>query len=268
MHYVGKTALITGASSGIGESFAHELASRKMNLVLVARSEDKLQALATQLRDRYSISVEVITADLSREGAGLRVYEQVQARQLNVYMLVNNAGFSTHGAFESISPDKDHQQVMLNVVSVIDLTHAFIPGMLAKGEGSIINIGSTTSFYPLPRQAVYAATKAFVLSFSEALWIEYRNRGIKVLALCPGATNTDFFNAMGRDVVAGKHSPQKVVRVGLSALEHDRHYVIPGFRNSFESNILPRLLPRAAIATLVGIFSQRAFKSNKPGKVE
>ncbi|MBW4470277.1 MAG: SDR family oxidoreductase [Stenomitos rutilans HA7619-LM2] len=260
MHYVGKTALITGASSGIGESFAHELASRKMNLVLVARSEDKLQALATQLRDRHNISVEVITADLSCEGESLRVYEEAQARQLNVSMLVNNAGFSTHGAFESISSHKDHQQVMLNVLSVVDLTHAFIPGMLAKGEGSIINIGSTTSFYPLPRQAVYAATKAFVLSFSEALWIEYQKRGIKVLALCPGATNTDFFNAMGRDVVTGKHSPQKVVRVGLLALEHNRHYVIPGFRNSFESNILPRLLPRAVLATLVGSVSQRAFK--------
>jgi uncharacterized protein len=175
-------------------------------------------------------------------------------------MLVNNADFSTHGAFESILPDKDHEQAMLNVVSVVDLAHAFIPGMLAKGEGSIINIGSTTSFYPLPRQAVYAATKAFVLSFSEALWIEYRKRGIKVLVLCPGATNTDFFNAMGRDVVAGKHSPKEVVRVGLSALEHNRHYVIPGFKNSFESNILPRLLPRAVMATLVESVSQRAFK--------
>ncbi|MBD3887347.1 SDR family oxidoreductase [Phormidium tenue FACHB-886] len=260
MHYVGKTALITGASSGIGESFAYELASRKMNLVLVARSEDKLQALASQLRDRYSVSVEVITADLSREGEGLRIYDEAQARQLHVDMLINNAGFSTHGAFESILPAKDHQQVMLNVVSVVDLTHAFIPDMLAKGEGSIVNVGSTTSFYPLPRQAVYAATKAFVLSFSEALWIEYRKRGIKVLALCPGATNTDFFSAMGRDVIAGKHSPQQVVRVGLSALEHHQHYVIPGFKNSFESNILPRLLPRAVMATLVGSISQRAFK--------
>ena len=259
-HYVGKTALITGASSGIGESFAYELAKRKMNLVLAARSEDKLQALAAQLRDLYGISVEVIATDLSREGEGFRVYDEVQARQLHIDMLVNNAGFSTHGAFESILPDQDHRQAMLNVVAVVDLTHAFIPGMLAKGAGSIINIGSTTSFYPLPHQAVYAATKAFVLSFSEALWIEYRKRGIKVLALCPGATNTDFFDAMGRDVVAGKHSPQKVVLVGLSALEHNRHYTIPGFKNSFESNILPRLLPRAAMATLVERVSQRAFK--------
>ncbi|MGD1858660.1 MAG: SDR family NAD(P)-dependent oxidoreductase [Leptolyngbyaceae cyanobacterium] len=260
MQYAGKTALITGASSGIGESFAHELASRKMDLVLVARSEEKLQALATQLRDCYSSSVEVITADLSHEGEGFRVYDEAKARQLHIDMLINNAGFSTHGAFESILPDQDHHQVMLNVVSVVDLTHAFIPDMLPKGEGSIINVGSTTSFYPLPRQAVYAATKSFVLSFSEALWFEYRKRGIKVLALCPGATDTSFFDAMGRDVVAGKHSPQRVVLDGLHALEHDQHYVIPGFKNSFESNILPRLLPRAAMANLVGSVSQRAFK--------
>jgi uncharacterized protein len=260
MNYSGKTALITGASSGIGAAFARELAKREMNLVLVARSVDKLQALAAQLRHQYGIWVEVITADLSREGAGLHIYEQTQARNLHVDMLVNNAGFSTHGNFESIAPDRDHQQVMLNVVSVVDLTHAFIPMMLAKAEGTIINIGSTTSFFPLPRQAVYAATKAFVLSFSEALWIEYRQRGIKVLALCPGATDTDFFDAMGRDVVAGKHSPEKVVRVGLSALERDRHYVIPGLKNSFESNILPRLLPRGVLARLVGSVSQRAFK--------
>lgn len=261
MQYTKKTALITGASSGIGECFAHELAKREMNLILVARSEDKLQALAMQLSHQYSVRVEVITADLSREGEGFRVFEETQARQLNVDMLVNNAGFSTRGMFESISPEKDHQQIMLNVVSVVDLTHAFIPMMLAKGEGIIINVGSTTSFYPLPRQAVYAATKAFVLSFSEALWIEYRKRGIKVLALCPGATDTDFFNTMGGgNFVAGKHSPQEVVRAGLLALEQNRHYVIPGFKNSFESNILPRLLPRAAMATLVGLVSQRVYK--------
>lgn len=260
MNYAEKTALITGASSGIGECFAYELAKRGMNLVLVARSEDKLRSLANRLYDQHRIQVEVITSDLSREGEGFRVYEKAQARQLKVDMLINNAGFSTNGMFEVISPEKDHQQVMLNVVSVVDLTHAFIPDMLAKGEGVIINIGSTTSFYPLPRQAVYAATKAFVLSFSEALWIEYKKRGIKVLALCPGATDTRFFDAMGRDVVAGKHSPQQVVWAGLLALEQGRHYVIPGFKNSLESNILPRLLPRAAMATLVESVSRRAFK--------
>ncbi|KAB8330410.1 SDR family oxidoreductase [Scytonema tolypothrichoides VB-61278] len=253
--------MITGASSGIGAAFAHTLAQRGMNLILVARSESKLQALSTELNHKYKIRTDAIAADLSYENMGLHVYEQTQKRQLHVDMLINNAGFSTNGNFETIPPDKDHQQVMLNVVSVVDLTHAFIPAMLERGEGTIINIGSTTSFYPLAYQAVYGATKAFILSFSEALWAEYRERGIKVLALCPGATDTAFFNTMGRDINFKKHSPQDVVRIGLSALEQNRHYVIPGFRNTLESNILPRLLPRVAMAKLVSSISPKAFKS-------
>ncbi|MBX9254947.1 SDR family oxidoreductase [Desmonostoc muscorum CCALA 125] len=261
MSYIGKTALITGASSGIGEVFADALAQRGMNLVLVARSESKLQELSTQLNNKYGIRADAIAADLSCENIGLYVYEETQKRQLHVDMLINNAGFSTKGNFETISLDKDHQQVMLNVVSVVDLTHAFIPAMLEKGEGTIINIGSTASFYPLPYQAVYGATKAFILSFSEALWAEYQGRGIKVLALCPGPTDTAFFNAMGQDLTLKKHSPQEVVRIGLSALEENRHYVIPGLRNTLESNVLPRLLPRVALAKLVSSISQKVFQS-------
>ncbi len=260
MKYVGKTALITGASSGIGQAFAHLLAKKGMNLVLVARSESKLKMLASELEHQYDIQAEVITADLSTEKAGLYIYEQTQKKHLVVNMLINNAGFSTNGNFEKISPVQDHQQVMLNVLSVVDLTHAFIPGMLAKGEGAIINVGSTTSFYPLAYQAVYAASKAFVLYFSEALWAEYQGRGIKVLALCPGATDTEFFQTMGRDVKLKKHTPQEVVRIALSALDKNRHYVIPGFRNNFESRFLPRLLPRAWVAKLVGNVSQKIYQ--------
>lgn len=260
MNYAGKTALITGASSGIGQAFARTLAQKGMNLVLVARSESKLQLLASELHQQHGIKAEIISADLSTEKAGLYVYEQTQKIHLAVDLLINNAGFSTNGKFETISPAQDHQQVMLNVVSIVDLTHAFMPNMLAKGEGAIINVGSTTSFYPLAYQAVYAASKAFVLSFSEALWTEYQGRGIKVLALCPGATDTEFFQRMGRDVKLKKHSPQEVVRIGLFALEHNRHYVIPGFRNNLESRFLPRLLPRALVAKLVGSVSKKIYQ--------
>lgn len=260
MKYTQKTALITGASSGIGQEFAYALAQKGMNLVLVARSEKKLQQLASEIHNQYGVNVEVISADLSAEKAGLYVYEQTQKKHLTVDMLINNAGFSTNGKFETISLMQDHQQVMLNVVSIVDLTHAFISNMLAKGEGAIINVGSTASFYPLAFQAVYAASKAFVLSFSEALWAEYRSRGIKVLALCPGATDTDFFNTMGRDVKLKKDSPQEVVRIGLSALEHNRHYVIPGLKNNIESGLLPRLLPRSLVAKLVGVLSQKVYR--------
>lgn len=260
MKYAGKTALITGASSGIGQAFAHALAKRKMNLILVARSESKLQALASELRNQHGIKTDVITVDLSTEKAGLYVYEQTQKKHLDVNLLINNAGFSTNGNFEKISPLQDHQQAMLNVVSVVDLTHAFIPDMLAQGEGAIINVGSTTSFYPLAYQAVYAASKAFVLYFSEALWAEYQGKGIKVLALCPGATETEFFQTMGRDVKLKKHTPQEVVRIGLSALDKNRHYVIPGFKNNFESRFLPRLLPRSWVAKLVASVSQTIYR--------
>jgi uncharacterized protein len=260
MTYAGKTALITGASSGIGAAFANALAARGAHLVLVARSADKLNTMAAELRSRHQIDIDIISMDLGREEAAAELHRELRQRNLRVNLLVNNAGFSTNGAFETISASLDHQQIMLNVAAVVNLTHEFIPEMLEQGEGVIINVGSTTSFYPLPQQAVYAASKAFVLSFSESLWVEYRQRGIKVLALCPGATDTAFFNTMGRDVNLKKHTPEKVVQVALAALEQNRHYVIPGLRNTLESALLPRLLPRSLVARLVGTLSQRAYK--------
>jgi short-subunit dehydrogenase len=255
----GQTALITGASGGIGEAFARQLAAQGMHLILVARSEDKLQALASEIRQRNGVNVAVIAADLGQADAAGTIYAETQRRGITVDMLINNAGFSTNGVFETIPAAQDHQQVMVNVAAVVNLTHTFIPGMLAQGRGVVINVASTTSFYPLPEQAVYAASKAFVLSFSESLWEEYRRRGIKVLALCPGATATAFFDAMGRDVKMKKHTPDAVVRTALQALADNRHFVIPGLRNRFESAILPRLLPRATVARLVGALSRRIY---------
>lgn len=261
MDYAGKTALITGASSGIGAAFARELASRGANLVLVARSADKLHALASDLRDRYRVDIDILPCDLTRESAAAEIHAELRQRNRTISILVNNAGFSTNGAFETIPAAQDHQQVMLNVAAVVTMAHEFIPEMLRQGEGVLINVGSTTSFYPLPQQAVYAASKAFVLSFSEALWAEYRQRGIAVMALCPGATDTAFFSAMGRDVNLKKHSPDSVVQAALAALDNKRHYVIPGLRNTFESAVLPRLLPRSVLARLVGTLSKRIYKS-------
>jgi uncharacterized protein len=262
MNYAGKTALITGASSGIGAAFANALAARGANLVLVARSADKLETLAAELRSRHQkITIDIISADLTREQAVAEIHHELRQRNLRVSVLVNNAGFSTNGAFETIASSLDHQQIMLNVAAVVNLTHEYIPEMLDQGEGIVINVGSTTSFYPLPQQAVYAASKAFVLSFSEALWVEYRQRGIRVLALCPGATDTAFFTTMGRDVTLKKHTPEKVVQVALAALDQNRHYVIPGLRNTLESALLPRLLPRSLVARLVGTLSQRVYKA-------
>ena len=248
-YYQGKTALITGASSGIGEVFAWNLARRGMNVILVARSEEKLRTLATELHQKYGVCTEVIVADLSRENAALAVFDAVQQMQLTVDMLVNNAGFLNYAPFEQIAPGQDHAQVMVNVTALVDLTHAFVPGMLDRGEGAVINLSSSGAFQPMPYMAVYGASKAFVLSFSEALWVEYRNRGLRVLALCPGPTAT---GALVKVFDNGRATPpNRVVADALKALEAGRSYVIPGLKNYFLANSLPRLLPRSITAQIL-----------------
>ena len=231
--YQGKTALITGASSGIGATFARTLAAKGMNMILVARNEEKLRALATELAKQFGIRTEVIAADLGRENAVQTLYEEVKNKGLNVDMLINNAGFGTHGHFETLDAQRDHDEVMLNVTALVDLTHAFIPAMLSREDGAVINLASTAAFQPLPYMAVYGATKAFVVSFSAALAQEYRQRGIRVVALCPGATATEFFNVVGTEdaAVGAKRTPQQVVVTALQALERGQSVVVDGRAN-------------------------------------
>lgn len=250
--YHGKTALITGASSGIGASFAQELARRGANLVLSARSEDKLNALADELRERYGIRADVIVTDLSEERAASKVYAAVQERNLSIDLLINNAGFATYGRFETLTAERDHQQVMLNVTALADLTHAFLPGMAQRGDGAIINVASTAAFQPVPYMATYGASKAFVLSFSEALWAEYRGRGVRILALCPGPVETPFFDVVGAQeaAIGPKDTPERVVAAALRALERGRSFVIPGWGNALQSNI-SRFIPRQLTARIV-----------------
>jgi hypothetical protein len=191
--YQGKTALITGASAGIGVAFASELAARGMDIVLVARSEERLHALATAIMQQHGHRAEVIVADLSTEQGVALVIHEVERRGLTIDLLVNNAGFGTHGYFETIAPERDQELVMLNVAAVVALSHAFLPVMAARGDGAVINVASTGSFQPLQYMPTYGASKAFVLSFSVALAEEYRHRGVRILALCPGPTGTSFF---------------------------------------------------------------------------
>ncbi|GAC1642914.1 MAG: SDR family oxidoreductase [Ktedonobacteraceae bacterium] len=251
--YTGKTALITGASSGIGAAFARALAASGASLVLVARSEGKLRDLASEISTQYNIRAEVIAADLSLPNAGQALFEATQQRGLSIDMLINNAGFGTHGPFESLEAAREQQEIMLNIAAVVDLTHHFIPAMAARRSGSIINVASMAGFQPVPYMAVYGASKAFVLSFSEALWAEYRNKGVRVLALCPGATSTDFFDVVGTDDAAlgPKETPEKVVQVALRALERGRPSVISGVQNAVMANST-RFLPRGMIARMVG----------------
>ncbi len=249
--YTGKTALITGASSGIGAAFARALAAQGTHLILVARSEDKLRDLATTLATQHNVRADVLSADLSRPEAAQELFGSTQQLGLPIDILINNAGFGTHGSFDSLDAEHEQQEIMLNVAAVVALTHRFLPAMLARRSGSIINVASTAAFQPTPYMAVYGASKAFVLSFSEALWAEYRSEGIRVLALCPGATRTNFFNVVGTEDAAmgSRETPEKVVQVAFQALERGRPSVISGRQNVLMANSV-RFVPRGMVARM------------------
>lgn len=255
--YNGKTALVTGASSGIGRAFAHALAQKGMTVVLVARSEEPLQKLADEIRQGHKVDAEVIAADLAKEGAAARVFQEAQKRGLTVDLLVNCAGFATQGYFEALDPQQEHQEVMVNTACVVGLSHAFLPEMLARGGGGLINVASMMGFQPTPFMAVYGASKAFVLSFSEALSEEYRGRGLRVVALCPGPTQTSFFKTLGTDEAWGgkRRTPEQVAATGLRALEQGRSVAVDGAVNSVTA-LLPRFLPRPLIARIAGSFAR------------
>lgn len=252
-----QTALITGASSGIGAAFAEELAKQQTNLVLVARSEDKLNQLADRLRQIAPIQVEVLVADLTQTGANQAIFDQVSQKGLTIDLLINNAGFGDYGAFSDRPLAKQLEMIQLNILALVELTYLFLPGMKRQGSGSIINVGSIAGFQPLPYMSVYAATKAFVLSFTEALWAENRQFGIRVQALCPGPTSTnfpnvaEFPNAMNFSGPQKLATPEEVVRQSLEALAKNESTVVTGgLGNQLIVNI-PRFLPRDTLVSAI-----------------
>jgi uncharacterized protein len=251
--YSGKTALITGASTGIGRVFALELAKRGMSVILVARSEDKLRALASEITKSYNVRTEVLVADLGQSGAASLVYQQVEQRKLTVDLLINNAGLGAYGLFETFPHERHHEQIMVNVTALVELSHAFLPSMLKRsGQTAIINVASTVSFQPIPYMSVYSGTKAFVLSFSEALAEENRGRNVHVMALCPGATDTPFLEVPGQGVAVGKRrTSEQVVATGLRGLERGQIVVIDGVQNAWTAE-LHRFLPRWIVARIAG----------------
>ena len=249
----GQTVLITGASSGIGAAFAEELATLGNSLILVARTEATLVALAEKLRQAYGVAIEVIALDLAKEGAPEQLFAECSIRGLQVDVLINNAGFGSYGIFEKIDPMRLHAEVMLNAVAVLDLTRLFLPSMLRKGNGAVINVASTAAFQPDPYMAVYGATKAFVLSFTEALWEENRQRGIQCLALCPGPTETAFFTDFKVDsaTLGKRDTPELVVKEALKALAEGKPFIVPGSWNVMRST-LPRFVSRRRLLTMAG----------------
>ncbi|SDJ04158.1 SDR family NAD(P)-dependent oxidoreductase [Natribacillus halophilus] len=252
-----KTALITGASNGIGKAYAYYLAEIEYNLILVSRSKDKLDRMAADLQERFNMDTYVIIQDLSEEWAATNVYEQVRDYNLQVDMLINNAGFGTTGHFLEPTESDTHKQVMLNVNSVVNMTQKFLPYMEKRGAGDIINIASTSSFWPIPYMSIYAATKAFVLSFTESLHKEYKNKGIRILAVCPGTTQTDFFaSAPDTITVGGMRTTRQVVHSSYKALQKGKHYVVDGKLNYIIS-LSPRVFPRKTMLRITSKLMKR-----------
>ena len=253
--FAGTTSLVTGASSGLGEQFARQLAARGSGLVLVARSADRLAALADELRARHRVTVTTVPADLSRTEQVRRVAAHAAATQVDV--LVNNAGFGTYGSFASLDPGREHAEVMVNAVAGVDLAHAVLPGMLARRRGGIITVASSLAFQSSPHQAVYGATKSFALAFSEALWAETRGSGVRILALCPGPVATGFFASLGDEAATSSiiykrtADPADVVRAGLRGFDHDAMTIIPGLRTRVLAQGY-RFLPRTVMARMTG----------------
>ena len=227
----GKRAIVTGASSGLGVEFARLLAADGYNVVLVARSVDKLEALAGELRLQYGITADVFGQDLGAHDAAARIVAAVP----DCDVLVNNAGFASNGAFATLDPARVDEEVAVDIVSLTQLTRAYLPGMLARGSGRVLNVASTASFLPGPFMAVYYAAKAYVRSFSEALWEETRGSGVTVTCLCPGATATGFVKRAGMEKTMLMHLPLadavSVAKAGYRGMMRGKRMVIPGITN-------------------------------------
>ncbi len=252
MTYAGTTALITGASSGLGAEFAERFAARGANLVLVARRTARLEDLARKLSDAHGVSVTTLSKDLSRQGAGAEVRDELDGRGIRIDTLINNAGFATRGPLVEEDPAVIASEIAVNVASLVDMTRAFLPEMLATGKGALINVASTAAFQPVPAMAVYGATKAFVLSFTEALAHETKASGLRVLALCPGATGTEFFDVLGSQAAAvGRmQSASQVIDTALRALDRRTTpaSVVSGWGNRILAGLGQRLPRHISLA--------------------
>ncbi|MCV7010938.1 SDR family NAD(P)-dependent oxidoreductase [Mycolicibacterium madagascariense] len=240
-------ALVTGASSGIGEAFARALAARGCDLVLIARRQDRLDLLCEDLMARHGISCTPVVFDLSIAHPGARLRALVDG---DVDLLVNSAGFAVQGPFVEGDAEDFARVLAVDVAAVVDLCHAFLPDMVRRRRGAIVNVSSTTAYQPVPTLAVYAAAKAFVLSFSQSLWYEARQHGVTVFSFAPGPTRTEFFDVIGETATAvGRmQSADEVAAAGLRALDRRRTppSAVSGVSNSI-SAALARLVPRRVL---------------------
>lgn len=249
------TALITGASAGLGARFALALAADGHDVILTARRSDRLDELAATIRNRFGVSAHVIPADLAAPGAVAGLMADIARAGLAVNLLINNAGFGARGAFAELDGAMQARMIDLNCRALVELCHAMLPGMIQMRSGGILNVASTAAFQPGPWMTVYYATKAFVLSFSEGLHEEVKGKGVRVAALCPGPTRTEFADvaAMADSALFKRFAgnPDKVVADGLAALKANRAVKVSGMLNRMMAGAI-RLTPRGIARRLSG----------------
>ena len=252
-HWQGKWALITGASAGIGMALARELAAGGTNLVLTARRRDRLAGLAGELSAKHDIRTLVCVADLAQPVGPQQIFAFTEEKNIAIDLLVNNAGFGAYGAFHQVQLDRLIEMTQVNVTAVVHLTHLFLPGMIARRSGDILIVASTAAFQAVPYISTYAATKAFDLLFAEGLAEEVQQYGIRVCALCPGSTETEFFQVAGQrnHTRSAPESAEKVACVGLAALAAGKSSVISGFTNWLGAETV-RFVPRRTVARIAG----------------
>jgi len=260
-----KVTLITGASSGIGEEFARRLAAEGHNLVLVARSEKALHELCDELMLEHKITAHYVALDLSREDADQRLSDETEKHGFEVDWLINNAGFGSYGDFIKLDRDRELQMIDLNIRSLVALTHRYLPAMRERRSGTIINVSSAASFQPIPFFATYAATKAFVTSFSEAIAEENRPFGIKIMALCPGSTKTNFFAAANMDKpvqIKGQQTSAEVIETAMRGVRSSRTRIVSGFVN-FVVSVLVNIVPNAVITRALARGTRSRYQGNE-----
>jgi uncharacterized protein len=267
MDYDNKWILITGASSGIGGVYAEEFAKKKANLILVARNKDKLERAGKSFRDKYSIEVVVKPYDLSKADSAHQLFEEIKSSNISVYGLINNAGFGTFGNFHETSLKKIEEMLMLNNYTLTSLTHLFLSELVKERKGFIVNIASLAAYMPFPYMAAYAASKSYVLSFTTALWAEYRSSGVRILTVSPGATDTGFFDAVGSQELrkaSGNNldRAEDVVRDTFKALEGSHAIVVAGSSKNLIMSKIASLTPRETAASLFAK-SQRKAEPNE-----
>jgi len=263
IRYADEWALVTGASSGIGREFARQLAARGMHLVLTARREDLLEELSGELDTRHGTKTLVFAGDLADDTFPRALYDNIREQGITIQVLVNNAGVGHVGTIQEADVARMVKIVQLNIKALTELTYRYLPEMLERGDGAIVNVSSVAAFQPVAYMPVYAASKAFVLHFTEALWAETRDEGVTVMALCPGTTQTEFFQTAGVGGWLKKHRSQtaeQVVKTAIRGLRKGRQYLVSGWTNYLLS-LAVRLGPRR----IVVIESMKYFRPI-PGK--